>query len=245
MSLADDVAVDAPEYVPVEQALNDQSAWTYNTLARAAGLNMTVGEDTLTDINLLTIASLTSPEQCQVRQVTKKAEARSGADWEWWFSAGGGNWLSLAVQAKKLNYRTGTYDNVDRAQCEKLIQVATRYDFSPIYVFYSAPPEHRPPVELGCRCVLAETVLKYLTASFPPPIDFDFVWSEGMAWSRLADSPWSRGHAADVAVRALTTLNGGTLPAGLIARPAPRGVLDPNGALARPLGLAPRSLAFL
>jgi hypothetical protein len=235
----------APEIVPVEQALNDQSAWTYNTLAQAEALSMTVGEETLTDINLLNIAVSTNPAHCQVRQESKQSESESGADWEWWFSNGSGGWLSLAVQAKKLNYVTGRYDSVDRDQCELLIRVADEIGFEPIYVFYSAAATSHSPVQVGCRCVLARDVLRYLDSSFPPPLDFDFVWREGMEWSRLVADRSSGENSADAAARALTELNGGTVPAALIARPAPSEVLSANGTLMRPLGAAPRALVFL
>jgi hypothetical protein len=247
MSLADDLPNGVPEYVAVEQALIERSDWTYWILAHVEAFEMTVGEETLTDMNLLYLRSSTDPAQLRISQVNKKTEKKSGADWEWWFSAGPGKWVGLAVQAKKLDYKKHRYQNVKLDQCVALIQTAEerRPPLTPIYVFYSAPATNDPPELLGCRCVPASKVREYLSSSSPPPkLMFDFVMKNGTEWSQLAKRP-SDESAADAAVRTLTELNGGTVPAGLVARPAPSEMLDQNGAIVRPLGLAPRALIFL
>lgn len=61
---------------------------------------MRVREDSITDFSLLELAGL-HPD-VHVHRYTQNAEAHSGADWEWWLTAGG-HWLCLRIQAKRVD----------------------------------------------------------------------------------------------------------------------------------------------
>src|SRR5689334_21335302 len=84
----------------------DLAARTWDYLLAGEQTKVRLGEETLTDINLVDLQRA-HPAQVQTVKFTKSQERRNGADWELWLFEKG-HVLALRFQAKKL-YRDGTY----------------------------------------------------------------------------------------------------------------------------------------
>src|ERR1700674_228364 len=90
-----------------------QSAiWTWNCLKYARQTGIQLGEESLTDLNLLNI-QICHPSEVRTKKFSRNTEGKvTGADWEWWFGSPSG-WLGLRIQAKKLNNLSSQYDELD------------------------------------------------------------------------------------------------------------------------------------
>lgn len=109
--------------------------WLY--LDAAQQTEIRIGEETLTDINLIDIQDRHSA-QVVTFKFPKHMEAANGADWEWWFLAAGSA-LGLRLQAKKL-YPDGGYTSLygrHRAQATTLIRASTADGLTPLFCFYN------------------------------------------------------------------------------------------------------------
>jgi hypothetical protein len=105
---------------------------------------MKVGEESLTDLNLLELV-LDSRAHVRVQKFNKPEEGRCGADWEWWFSDGR-RWIGCRVQAKVIDLDTAKYEELHyknptktKHQCDLLIERATKSSPRrlPLYALYS------------------------------------------------------------------------------------------------------------
>lgn len=131
---------------------------TWDRLVAAHGLSLSIGEETLTDINLLEMRRAKLSE-LQVVKVSKLYESRFGLDWDWWVGSDQCGWFRYAVQAKKLDLRTGSYRSLrhvlndgkmPKTQFERLLQFAKRANAIPIYVLYNGGNVPVPKVD-GCE----------------------------------------------------------------------------------------------
>ncbi len=114
---------------------------TWNGLEIGRGLRHQLLEETLTDVNLLHL-KYHHPE-VQTYSFTKHAEGKNGADWEWWFYDFSGRFIGLRVQAKVLDFRTRSFnqlyyhkDKSSLSQCDKLILKAKSDPLHPLLPFY-------------------------------------------------------------------------------------------------------------
>lgn len=113
-------------------------------LRHAWASNLSFGEETITETNLLALKRR-HPKNIVVYSFTKKIEATNGADWEWWFVDGAKQMgLPMRVQAKRLpknselfkgllTYRTA---GASRSQIENLIISAEANAMVPIHCLY-------------------------------------------------------------------------------------------------------------
>ncbi len=69
------------------------------------------GEETITDFNLLEMARANCPE-VKLIKTPKHKEKYQGTDWEWWIGNSPIGWLRYAVQAKKINSKDTRYDKL-------------------------------------------------------------------------------------------------------------------------------------
>ena len=67
------------------------------------------GEETITNIFMMDLY-VQGSTVALFEQTSKKKESRSGTDFELWVGSRRLGWFRFAVQAKKLNLRTGRYD---------------------------------------------------------------------------------------------------------------------------------------
>jgi hypothetical protein len=117
------------------------SASTWGRLRDAEAYGISQGEETLTDINLLDIVKLKSP-QVRVVKTPKNKEKDKGTDWEWWFGNNNIGWLRYAVQAKKIDYKTQNYKvlnhKVDGKPQIDILETYSRVNMAiPLYCFYN------------------------------------------------------------------------------------------------------------
>lgn len=114
------------------------------------GLSSRLGilEETLTDINLVTIAKRHSDFILTKKFSRREEGSQSGADWLWCIGQPGA-WLSLLVQAKIINPATSTcylLNYRQGKQCKLLLNFSRRHRLLPLYCLYShIAEEFYPP----------------------------------------------------------------------------------------------------
>jgi len=122
--------------------------WTWYMLAKARFADSQIGEETLTDLNIL---ELKLRHVCEVytRTFNKRQEGKNGADWEWWFTGSSGKWIGFRVQAKVIDIRTDSFEHLhykkdkdSKFQCDILIETALKKrrphrPLIPLYCLYS------------------------------------------------------------------------------------------------------------
>ncbi|MEN2469505.1 DUF6615 family protein [Burkholderia theae] len=89
----------------------DLSEGVWDRLADSLALNISQGEETITDNLLLDLARLKHPGLSMIK-TPKNLESDKGTDWEWWIGNDNDGWLRYAVQAKKLNLHELRYDTL-------------------------------------------------------------------------------------------------------------------------------------
>ena len=123
---------------------------------------MAVSEDSITDMLLLEM--LRRSDRLLCRRYTRPGEAKSGADWLWWFTSGTRGFPVL-IQAKRLyksrryealqSTRPGTHDQTDRLLC-----TARMSNWLPLYCFYNFWTSSSGPDSpcWGCSLASAEAI---------------------------------------------------------------------------------------
>lgn len=120
-------------------AFSKLSAWTWDTIRDSARYGLSVGEETITDLLLLSLAKR-FPHQVFIRKYNKIEEGTTGADWLWCF-VGAKNCFLMQVQAKRIDgdQFPRLAHKVGKAKSWQvdllLANAATRKAF-PAYVFY-------------------------------------------------------------------------------------------------------------
>ncbi len=114
------------------------AVWT--DLGDARNYKLSFGEESVTDRLLLELKRQHSTE-IEIVQFNRRQEARSGADWAWWFQ--GKKWLGMRVQAKKL-YPSRRYEalgdhvgNSKKLQIDVLLKQSKEDNLYPMYCFYN------------------------------------------------------------------------------------------------------------
>ena len=143
------------------------SRMCWKDLSDAAALNnstekFSLSEESLTDYRLLELgrakAHLASRGyHLSIVKFTRADEGKkTGADWQWIF-VGGGRWIGLRVQAKKLygnlNYQSLRQKNKKgKFQYNQLIEDAERDNLFPVYCFYNYSTDSTYRVPAHCPC---------------------------------------------------------------------------------------------
>jgi len=121
-----------------------QAFYTWDLLSKSKLNNYQVGEETITDLNLLEIKSR-HKKAIYIKEFNKKEEGKFGADWEWWFQGISGLWLGFRVQAKVIKLTSGKFEHLHYwkkkqklYQSELLIDKALNSSIKtiPLYCFY-------------------------------------------------------------------------------------------------------------
>jgi len=117
---------------------------TWTMLEDSHRLNLSIGEETITELRLLELAKA-HPSEVAIHSFNRQAEAKTGADWEWFFE--GHLWFGMRVQAKRLDYATQRYKHLQYVssgrvnptrQVDLLLAAAKKTNLYPAYCFYSA-----------------------------------------------------------------------------------------------------------
>ena len=130
----------------------------WNRLENSKAFGISQGEETLTDNLLLYLASQKLPE-IRIIQTPKNLESYKGTDWEWWIGNRKTGYLRYAVQAKKLDLKTGRYSSLNHkvgtgANSEHQHKILEDYSKAnnaiPLYAFYNHIDESEYPKKWNC-----------------------------------------------------------------------------------------------
>lgn len=130
---------------------------TWDLIGRAHAAVSPLGEETLTDLNLLELR-LRHPDEVITHSFSKQQEGAEGADWEWWLTGPSGRWLGLRVQAKVIDVGSLAFPHLHyrqragRHQSELLIQRALTASPPriPLYCLYCCWPSGTPRPQWNC-----------------------------------------------------------------------------------------------
>ncbi|RIK34036.1 MAG: hypothetical protein DCC55_33830 [Chloroflexi bacterium] len=118
------------------------SRWIWNSLRDARTLDMQLGEESITDFFLMNLRRW-APHPLKIKTFTKREEATSGGDWEWWFTGPSAQWLGIRVQAKVIKLSTNHFEHLHYnpkggpSQCKRLEQDAFNNRMLPAYCLYT------------------------------------------------------------------------------------------------------------
>jgi hypothetical protein len=85
---------------------------TWLRLQYGEKFDISQGEETITDINLLEMKIANVPN-LSVWKCPKELEKQNGIDWEWWIGSKSLGWIGYAVQAKKFDRKSRRYKGLD------------------------------------------------------------------------------------------------------------------------------------
>tara|TARA_R110001599_G_scaffold350254_2_gene580037 strand:+ start:21142 stop:21921 length:780 start_codon:yes stop_codon:yes gene_type:complete len=130
----------------------------WERLGNAQTFDISQGEETITDNLLLYLASqrLTT---IRIIQTPKDKESIKGTDWEWWVGNTKSGYLRYAVQAKKLDLKTGRYLSLNHKvgsgpsavyQHKILEDYAFANKAIPLYAFYNHLETSDRPKSWNC-----------------------------------------------------------------------------------------------
>ncbi len=110
-------------------------------LKDAKQLAISFGEETITDLALLELKRA-NPKDIRVFQTGKPLEALRGTDWEWWVGSANLGWIVYNIQAKKLGFKTGRYDQLGhkvagKPQIKLLETYSSFTGHVPMYCFFN------------------------------------------------------------------------------------------------------------
>lgn len=129
----------------LEHHLNIVCEDIWNRLENSKRFGINQGEETITD-NLLLYLAQQNLSSIKILQTPKNIESRKGTDWEWWIGNEKDGYLRYAVQAKKLDAKTGRYSSLNHKvgkgssaifQHEILENYAKANKAIPLYAFYN------------------------------------------------------------------------------------------------------------
>jgi hypothetical protein len=143
-------------------------------MGTAAALGLSLSEETLTECALYNIAVAHQGKDIVIDLATKPAEAKHGADWEWWLVCGKKG-IGFRVQAKRL-FPDGRYRSLRKSganpyeQLDKLISASASAGLQPLYCFFNFPHQqfnrrknvcthpYRGPSFWGCSLAFPDQV---------------------------------------------------------------------------------------
>jgi hypothetical protein len=140
-------------------------------------------------------------------KIDQNRESQTGADFEWWLGDGT-SYLAMRVQAKKLDLRSGRYEELARVdrrtrrrQSDVLIEASRAERFLPLYLFFNGPLAGANPPDAcqnerleeplrGCTVALASRVKESLDRS---QTDVATIAGHSWPWQCLCCCPLLKG----------------------------------------------------
>jgi len=110
------------------------SGWVWSFLDDASDGGFSPREETLTEV-LLVEMRRHAPREVAIDKAIGREESKYGADFAWAIRLPSGRWLTLLVQAKKLNPFTGTFKELKDDQPGKLQARAKKSGSLAVYLF--------------------------------------------------------------------------------------------------------------
>jgi len=160
------VVASTSSVLPVEvlhEVFRQRAAATHRYMSFRRTLKLRIGEETLTDVNLVEL-DVALRAHVVTRQFNRREEgASSGADWLWCIGRPG-RWLNILVQAKLADPAASTVHQLhykDGNQLKTLLNYARPNQFLPLYCIYTgetqgfsdACPLSVDVPQLGCGLV--------------------------------------------------------------------------------------------
>src|SRR5262245_32859033 len=96
---------------PLRRSLACIARNTTRSCEKAIGFDLAFNEETVTDLFLFELKKALGGAVTVVK-MKRHEEARTGADWVWWFGDTSG-WFGMRVQAKKMDPQSQTYLYLD------------------------------------------------------------------------------------------------------------------------------------
>jgi hypothetical protein len=134
--------------IMIPQKFEDITRRIWTDINLSNRYNTLYGEETITDSILLELAKQ-NYFNIRILQTPKPLEATQGTDWEWYVGSYTYGWVRYAIQAKKLNPKSNTYDSLnhkvgqppnDDFQINLLRTFANTNGAVPLYNFYNYFP---------------------------------------------------------------------------------------------------------
>lgn len=199
---------------------SDLAIRTNNIIYRGFSSDLGILEESITDVNLIEIATR-HDEYIVTRKFTRKEEgSKSGADWLWCFGEPG-SWISLLIQAKMINPKTLTCHYLDYNKGKQralLIEFAYKQHLIPFYCIYSYLPNYFDPskyhklplnsvdrIQWACSLVTPKYIKKLVKERKTKQIE---ILKYGIPWSRLfvnsiSTKPLSLAHNMAASINAM------------------------------------------
>jgi len=175
-----------------------QAFSTWNLLRKSRVNDFQPGEETITDMNLLEI-KMKHPQEVFIQKFTKRQEAKTGADWEWWFTGSSGKWLGFRIQAKVINIDTLSFPHLYYKssriyQTDKLIQDAfkERPHKIPLYCLYTN--WNTQSMSYPWHCYSFKKSAKSYGCSILPAFWVKYLLQEGKQPTLKSVIPYMPGH---------------------------------------------------
>lgn len=179
---------------PAAELFEELSKRTWLRLEQSLAFDISQGEETITDINLLDMA-IAGVRGLKIWKCPKNEEPKLGIDWWWLIGNDHVGWRSYMVQAKKLDLMTKCYPTLnhrvgERTQIEILEEEAARRCAFPLFCFYNyvgvrplalmrymhCLAEPREVAQLGCTVAPLWLVQKIVhKRSRPTNRTFDYI----------------------------------------------------------------------
>ena len=188
---------------------------TWENLREAKALSVRFGEETITDTLML---QLRRRGFTVFKQTSLHDEAKYGTDFECWVGSDSTGWVGYAIQAKKLGFRTGIYQNLGhvvkglrRRQIGILEDYARNRGMTARYCLYSHSPKvsndfltccsrSYPEAELGCTITPPRTIKRAIATPGGKGFHCLQRHSVTVPWRCLAVCPRLRGALASRSV---------------------------------------------
>lgn len=140
---------------------SDISEYVWSTLSEGKRYDVSLGEETISDLILLEIAKR-NYHYLSIRKTSKDKESKEGTDWEFWIGSIRMGWVRYAVQAKKMDYNQYSYKSLKhkvgddgRLQHELLREYAQATRSIALYAFYNIPKDRMIDKYWNCKKTLS------------------------------------------------------------------------------------------
>jgi len=177
---------------------------TWDRIKDGVEFDISQGEETITDFNLLEILR-SGVNTLRVVKLSKDEEAIKGIDWEWWIGSRSQGWLRYAVQAKKIDFSSQRYNSLahevnDIPQIDLLKMYARKVSAIPLYCFYNysqkANLQHYwqcsfqyEEKQLGCTVAPSSTIQQALNTRGCRNFEFVHSFHNTIPWRCLLKCP--------------------------------------------------------
>ncbi|MCW5318833.1 hypothetical protein GTQ43_35840 [Nostoc sp. KVJ3] len=132
--------ITAPVFDSLCSTFQLQAARTWSLVKNNHNTSVHLREDGITALNLQELYQFNSNRFLVFDFTTKKENAITGADWEWWFIQQN-SFFGTVVQAKvllrNLIYSINQSDTNGYPQIQRLLNYAIHYQVTPLYCFYN------------------------------------------------------------------------------------------------------------